>query len=204
MFGEKRFALAAASNLTWVISQQQPNGWFDHCGFNQDPPNMHVISYTLRGLLECEYLKSYLINMGIATLDLLPHLLPVAGTLSEVAANRPLFGITGMLPSSFDRYWQSSDKNSCLTGNLQFACFLYRLQYIRNGRYNEIADMILAAVQGTQLTGTDLASVDGAIAGSYPIYSGYLSLAYPNWATKFLVDAIILKQQKGSAINIPA
>ena len=40
---------------------------------------MHVISYTLRGLLECEYLKSYLINMGIATLDLLPHLLPVAG-----------------------------------------------------------------------------------------------------------------------------
>ena len=106
-----------------------------------------------------------------------------------------------MLPSSFDRYWQSY-KNSCLTGNLQFACFLYRLQYITgNGRYNEIADMILAAVQGTQLTGTDLASVDGAIAGSYPIYSGYLSLAYPNWATKFLVDAIILKQQKGSALR---
>jgi len=144
-------------------------------------------------------------NEDILALGLMPRLLPIADTLSGIAVNWPLFGIKGMLPSSFDRFWQSSDQSSCLTGNLQFACFLYRLQRVTgNMRYREIANIILEAVQGTQLTGTNLIGVDGAIAGSYPFYSGYLSLTYPNWATKFLVDAIIFKQQKSHKISISA
>ena len=33
--------------------------------------------------------------------------------------------------------------------------------------------------------------VRGAIAGSYPIWGRYAPLTFPNWATKFFIDALI-------------
>jgi hypothetical protein len=205
VFEDTRFILPAVKNLKWVVRQQQPNGWFEQCGFHHDPPNMHVIAYTLRGLLECQILNSRLQNAEITRLDLSPRLLMAAEKLSTIAVSRPLYAILGMLPSSFDGSWHSSDDSSCLTGNLQFACFLYRLHHLTGDRrYPAIADMLLRAVQGTQFTGSDLTGIDGAIPGSYPIYTGYHSASFPNWATKFLVDAIIFKQQRASGIDIPA
>jgi hypothetical protein len=33
----------------------------------------------------------------------------------------------------------------------------------------------------------------GALKGSFPLYGGYCSYQYPNWATKFLIDANMLE-----------
>ena len=34
----------------------------------------------------------------------------------------------------------------------------------------------------------------GAISGSYPIWGKYEPFAFPNWATKYFADALILEQ----------
>ncbi len=34
-------------------------------------------------------------------------------------------------------------------------------------------------------------AVRGGIAGSFPIYGAYERLKYPNWASKFFIDAIL-------------
>ncbi|MBC8072612.1 MAG: hypothetical protein IAG13_30100, partial [Deltaproteobacteria bacterium] len=36
------------------------------------------------------------------------------------------------------------------------------------------------------------AETRGAIKGSHPIWGGYSPFTYPNWATKFFVDALLL------------
>ena len=38
-------------------------------------------------------------------------------------------------------------------------------------------------------------AIDGALAGSYPIYGRYAPLQFPNWATKFLVDSLLLRER---------
>jgi hypothetical protein len=35
-------------------------------------------------------------------------------------------------------------------------------------------------------------NVHGALAGSFPVYGRYAPVQYPNWATKFLADALML------------
>ena len=39
--------------------------------------------------------------------------------------------------------------------------------------------------------------IKGAISGSYPIWGEYQRLAFPNWATKFFVDALLLEETLG-------
>jgi hypothetical protein len=38
--------------------------------------------------------------------------------------------------------------------------------------------------------------IDGALAGSYPIFGGYMTGGYPNWATKYLLDALMLEAER--------
>jgi hypothetical protein len=45
-------------------------------------------------------------------------------------------------------------------------------------------------------------NVRGAIAGSYPIYGRYERLKYPNWATKFFVDALLMLAEVQSGHNL--
>ena len=40
----------------------------------------------------------------------------------------------------------------------------------------------------------------GGIKGSFPVYGRYAPLQYPNWATKFFIDALLAKQ---GALNAP-
>ncbi len=125
--------------------------------------------------------------------------------LCDAAERQLLFGIPGMLPTSYDKNWQSNDRHACLTGNAQFACLLYRLnQVIPNERYTRVADRIMAAIKKTQIKFCDFPEINGAIAGSYPFYSGYLNRAFPNWATKFFIDGLIMKNQSKGDFNIPA
>lgn len=201
---QERFVESAVRNLKWILDQQNNEGWFSYCGFNEDLPNMHVIAYTLRGLLECHILNKDLKIKEIADLDIISRLTKPADTLCNIATKKPLLRIPGMLPTSFDENWNSKDKNSCLTGNAQFACFLYRLyQVTGNKNYQDTADIILNALKKTQITARDFPEISGAIAGSYPIYSGYLNLAFPNWATKFFSDALIMKTYRKEVFTPP-
>lgn len=188
--GDQRYAMVALKNLQWVLKQQHENGWFSQCGFDNDEPIMHVIVYTLRGLLEC----SQTFNPLVSELAILPSVVKSANALCKALQEQPVAGIVGMVPAAFNQEWKSATNDSCLTGNAQLACFLYRLAHVTsNEMYRNIADTVMSATKRTQLVGTSLLSIDGAIAGTFPISHGYLANAYPNWASKFFADALLMK-----------
>lgn len=188
--GMERYSDAAAKNLRWVLGCQLENGWFDKCGFNDDLPITHVIVYTLRGLLECALADKTLAE----ELGIMPAVIKGTDAICRALCDRPVAGIQGMVPASFDRNWGSPAEDSCLTGNAQLSCFLYRLSHhIGNQSYRETADLILSATKRTQVLNTTLLPLNGAVAGTFPLSHGYVADGYPNWAAKFFADALLMK-----------
>jgi lipopolysaccharide/colanic/teichoic acid biosynthesis glycosyltransferase len=57
------------------------------------------------------------------------------------------------------------------------------------------AERLIAQVAATQNTKKRLAVDYGGVAGSYPIYGASAPLQYPNWAAKFMVDALLVRKQ---------
>ena len=198
--GEERYAEAARRNLRWVMRQQRENGWFANCGFHDDDPITHVIDYTLIGVLESALCEP-------AAFDRPPEQLIArsADALSEIAARPGIGGIVGMLPGSFDANWSSRDRDSCLTGNAQIAYTLLRLHGLRGeARYAAAAAALLAALKRTQALGRVPACVRGALPGSFPMHTGYLANAFPNWGPKFLADALLANLKRGQRFSVGA
>jgi methionyl-tRNA formyltransferase len=46
--------------------------------------------------------------------------------------------------------------------------------------------------------------VRGGIAGSDPLWGDYIELAFPNWAAKFFIDAMLEKRRAIAALRVPA
>jgi hypothetical protein len=53
----------------------------------------------------------------------------------------------------------------------------------------------LRYVMGWQDIATSTAAVRGAIKGSQPVWGAYSRLTFPNWPTKFFVDAMLLARE---------
>lgn len=200
---KREYLEKAEKNIKWVLAQQNENGWFENCGFKDDMPIMHLIVYTLRGLLECHTMNI----PEITRLDILPKLIKATDRINEYVNNKSVRNCKGFIPASFQNNWITGDNYSCLTGNAQYAIYLYRLtQITNNNAYPEYADVLISALKKTQLLSSDTKeqNIAGAISGSYPIYIGYCPNSYPNWATKFFADALLMKNNYKNNLNIKA
>lgn len=183
LMGDACYISSAKKNIAWAIKQQNTRGWFDHASFNvknHKHPFTHTIAYTLRGILESGlYLKEDIYrNVVKKTID---HFLEV---LPE----------DGHIPGTYSENWEGDFSFSCLTGNAQLAIVLLRLyEGIKDQKYRDAANRINHYLKSKQeLPGGD-DNVYGAIAGSFPIWGKYMHFVYPNWATKFFVDSLILE-----------
>jgi hypothetical protein len=97
-----------------------------------------------------------------------------------------------MLVANFDDAWRPAVKYSCLTGTVQLGGVWLRL-YQETGDHRWLHSGLKAIEQAAarqEMIGS--AQVHGALAGSFPIFGRYAPLQYPNWATKFLADALML------------
>ncbi|MEI7968845.1 MAG: hypothetical protein WCJ69_07655 [Betaproteobacteria bacterium] len=176
---ERRYLEAAIRNCEWALTQSNEAGWLDNnCLQDNAQPFVHTIAYAMRGLLEigaCAQRGDFLdaaSRIGEALLRALPR--------------------DGFLPGRFDRAWRPTVGWSCLTGDAQIAINWGRLHQITgDARYLEGAGRILGFLKRTQkLVGVPEEA--GAIKGSHPIDGGYHPWQYPNWATKFFADALML------------
>jgi hypothetical protein len=43
-------------------------------------------------------------------------------------------------------------------------------------------------------------AINGALAGSFPVWGRYAPLQYPNWATKFMADSLMIRDQCMAAV----
>jgi uncharacterized protein YyaL (SSP411 family) len=177
------YVKAARRNLDWALSQQQPNGWFQHAAFRTgEDPFTQTIAYTAEGLLESGLILNEASYVTSAE--------KVAQALLE--RQRP----DGSLASTFDAAWEPTSRSSCLTGSCQIALLWLRF-YGLSGHtsYLDAARKAIAFVAATQNLSTSNPNIRGAIAGSYPIYGRYERLKYPNWAAKFFIDALLALEE---------
>ena len=178
--GDERYRETAVRHLDWVLSVQQPNGWFEWCVFRPgDFPNSHGLAYTTRGLLESG--------------ALLGDERYTDAALRTAHALSGLYRKLGRLPATYDREWTPRAHYVCVTGLAQSGGVWLRL-YQQTGDPTLLQAGIQAVEQaaGLQSRGRWRAT-DGAVPGSFPLYGRYAPLQYPNWAAKFLADSLALR-----------
>lgn len=179
--GDESYKSKAVAVIEAALRQQQPNGWFAHnCLTQSDAPLTHTIGYTLQGILEVGVLadRQDFIDAVRKTLDMvLPRMHP-----------------DGYLPGRFYSDWEPAGFSSCLTGSAQIAIVCYRMaEQPGLVSYRTGADKLLNYLKAVQLSQSEEPAVIGAIAGSFPLFGSYMRAGYPNWATKYFLDALMLQ-----------
>lgn len=190
--GEKRYLDAAEANVRWTIAQAGENGWFEKASFREgDLPFTHTIAYTMRGLLE---------SVSALPEELGDEVLRTVGTGAErilmlfERGKKDPKAMPPLPPGRLDSRWRSDDSYSCLTGNAQTALIWLKL-YRDHGfdaRYLNGALKIVELLESTQILDSSNPGIRGGIAGSYPVWGGYIRYGFPNWAAKFYADAEML------------
>jgi uncharacterized protein YyaL (SSP411 family) len=182
--GDDAYGQVAQGQLDWVLRMQTSTGWFESCAFEPGkPPNTHGIAYTLRGLLESYALTGHE-----------PYLDAVRRTSNVLIGKLDMH--SRLLPASFDAAWAPQARYECLTGTVQLGGVLLRLFDLTGER--RFLDAGVNAIQRAaahQVRDIALGDAYGALPGSYPIYGRYAPLAFPNWATKFLLDSLLLLER---------
>lgn len=183
--GGKRYLDAAVRNAEWALTQRNTQGWLgENCLQNNEQPFTHTIAYAMRGLLE----------IGVAAQR--EDLFDAARVIGE--AMIAALPADGRLPGRFDAQWMPTVKWSCLTGDCQLGINWGRLYQITGDqRYRTATTQIVRFVKATQsIEGTDIDTL-GGIKGSFPLDGGYHPWQYPNWATKFYADALMMDMGNG-------
>ena len=183
--GVQRYLDAAVRNAEWALTQRNTQGWLgENCLQNNEQPFTHTIAYAMRGLLE----------IGVAAQR--EDLFDAARVIGE--AMIAALPADGRLPGRFDAQWMPTVKWSCLTGDCQLGINWGRLYQITGDqRYRTATTQILRFVKATQsIEGTDIDTL-GGIKGSFPLDGGYHPWQYPNWATKFYADALMMDMGNG-------
>ena len=176
-----QYAECCVKNIDWCLRNQLSNGWFENASFNlknHHRPFTHTIAYTIRGILES----------GIA-LQEKKYIDAARNALDQLA--KGIAG-NGFVPGTFDRDWTGDERFSCLTGSAQLSISYFKLaRLLKSEEYSRIGSVINGYLKSKQNIRTRNLNIRGATAGSYPLWGDYIHFTYPNWATKFFVDALL-------------
>lgn len=186
--GESRYLDGARRHLEWVLSLADPStGWIDKAGFwpeqhERREGHTHTIAYTIWGVLYTAGVLGHARGLAAAERAAL-------GVLRRLELSR-------WLPGELDSRWRGRANYACITGNAQMALIWMRL-HEQGGdlRFANAALRAIDLVKRAQVMSTADPSVYGAVPGSDPVWGGYITLAYPNWAAKFFVDALLAKRR---------
>ena len=192
MFGElssdEKYLLAASKFFDWFLTKSNPEtGWVDNMGFYKGDHAAresltHTMAYTYRGLLEYALLLKR------------TDLLELVHTASKQIIQR--FNSSGFLSAVYDAEWNEIETYSCLTGNCQLSVVWLKLfKYFKDEYFLKAAQGAIEQVKCYQSHNSLSKGIRGGIAGSHPIWGGYITYGYPNWAAKFFVDALLLLEQ---------
>ncbi len=188
LLSENRYEAVALANADWTVAQQSAHGFFLNNVFQPGwNANTHGIAYVLQGLLEIFCISGRE-----------QYLTAVRRTCERIVS---VYGAKRRLVSEIDENWEFVTSHLCLTGYAQLAIVFFKLYGIDGDkRYLDAGLNLLDDVAATQHLTSPGKSHYGGIKGSFPIYGRYAPLQYPNWATKFFIDALLAKQ---GALNAP-
>lgn len=192
--GDATFARAATRNCEFVLGRQRPNGWFELCDNNprfNDAPLTHTICYTIDGLLE--------------TGEVLGDGRFVAAATRAADALLPAVEASAELPARLGEEWDPRAGYVCLTGAAQLGIVFMRL-HGRTGepRYLDAARSLARFLVGVQRMSDSGGARRGALPGSYPVWGLYCPFKLPSWATKYLIDLLLLVRDAETGAGPPA
>ncbi len=178
-----KYKEVAIKNLEWASRQINKNYWFKKNTFYQkENPLLHFICYTIRGFLEAgkilddENLKLIALNSS----EKLLH----------------YYERKNYLPARYNSNWESSNSYSCLTGDAQLSIIWLKLYEIfKEEKFLINAIKLNNYLKSKQIIDNSCKEINGAIKGSDPIWGDYMRFSFPNWATKFFCDALILEDK---------
>lgn len=179
--GRKDWSEAAVRNVSWAMRQRNDVGWFDHNDLTDDTrPLTHTIAYALRGILETALIAE--------RQDWVDAVRESSDRVLE--QQRP----DGSVPGRLRADWTPAVDWVCLTGVVQLSAIWLKLAaHTGESRYREAAVRANRYVMSTQRLDDPNPGIRGGVKGSFPVWGGYITRAYPNWAPKFLADALMLE-----------
>lgn len=186
--GFEQFRTTAVRNLEWVINDKmKKSGWFEDCDNTvkrNEKPILHTIAYTLDGL----------IDSGI----ILKEDKWIEAAVPGAVKLRDLFLSNGFLNGRYDRNWSGTEYMLC-TGSAQMAIIWLKLfkKYGDDNYLLAARRMIKLLIFIQSRNFSEKPCTLGAIPGSFPIWGRYEPFAFPNWATKFFCDALMLEEEAG-------
>lgn len=188
---QSNFLEAGLANARWTLDQQNAASFYENNAFKRGGnANTHGLAYVMQGLLQIYELTGDDVCLK-----------------SVVRAAEPaikLYRTHGWLAAELGSDWQYLSRHICLTGYAQLAIIFLRLfQLTGDDEYRLTADSLIADLAETQDLQDPRTPYYGAIAGSFPIYGRYAPLQYPNWATKFFLDALIARGRIAAGDRAP-
>lgn len=186
--GDQALQDSAIANLDWALSQQTDSGWYQTNAFTLDKaPFTHNIAYAIRGLLEG--------GLASGQQRFVESASRAASAL--INAQRP----DGSLAGTYADNWQPQSRYCCLTGLAQTAIIWMRLSRLNpdpaeQSALDAAADKAIAYLKRNHRIADKDLRVRGGIAGSSPIWGRYSMFEYPNWASKFFADALLMHMQQ--------
>jgi hypothetical protein len=176
---------SACCGLNAVISYINPNYSVKNWGFKPGAPAFtHTIAYTIEGMLEQGLLMG-----GIASRPFNVAQKIALKTIDMLERDNRLAG-------SYDENWRGDFSYICTPGNCQLALIYMRLYAFQDDiRYKKAAQAALQPIISKQLISKWIPSfIRGGIHASWPpIFGKYMPWLYPNWAAKYLADALMFK-----------
>ncbi|HPF40655.1 MAG TPA: hypothetical protein P5081_10085 [Phycisphaerae bacterium] len=181
----------AIRGLRGIAARMCANGVIGGWGFADNRPAFtHTIAYTIRGFLEASLLGEDLGEFR---------------AVAEASAMKlfRILEIRKRLAGAYDDQWRGSSWYVCLTGNCQLAICWMRLFDINGDMrlVNAACKAIDVVTPRQKLRPKVMRMIAGAIPGSAPLCGRYLTFRYPNWAAKFYMDAIMMRNDRLSFIR---
>lgn len=172
---------SARKNLAWALTQQNEKGWYATNAFVPDvPPFTHTIAYAIRGILESGLL--------LEDEQLIDSAVKAAKALSDAQRH------DGWLAGTYDENWSTGASYCCLTGVAQMSINWLRIHQARPSDWApESAIKGIEYLKRNQRVFGKSDPAEGSIAGSAPIWGAYSRFEFPNWATKFYADALMIR-----------
>src|SRR5262245_52805677 len=188
LLGEKKYEDIALASADWTVAQQTSNGFFLNNIFEPGRnANTHGIAYVLQGLLEIHRISGRE-----------AYIAAVCRAAEQIDS---IYRAKRYLASEIGENWEFLSSHQCLTGYAQLAIVFFKLHGLGGDkRYLNTGLRLLSNVTATQNVTSYGKNHFGGIKGSLPIYGRYAPLQYPNWATKFFIDALLAKR---TALNTP-
>jgi hypothetical protein len=179
--GRQDFIAAAVRNAEFAVSRQHPNGWFaDCCLEDGQRPLLHTIAYTLQGLV------------GIGKISGRRDLIDAAArTARSLLA---LMDSEGFIPGTIKSDFTGAAGWCCVTGTAQTSIVWSELERIAGDTsYGKAAALANRYLMARHDIANPDPSIRGGVPGSWPVWGAYGKFMILNWATKFFIDALLLR-----------